>query len=195
MRLFSHLKFRITNISKTVYTYLSGHFTEKYSSSKSNFSAFIFPSSIGKGLIMFPTAYFKWSKEFRPCFFLSPWTEGLSSERIGRCKKTFMGLWKEGNEVMINCTHTKTTGVFILAAKKATLLCLQNMSSAWLNKVSYFSENSFFGNQRVGLGALLVSDAKQQAKRVSASKEAANMFHTFCTSLLPALSARATNAG
>lgn len=61
--------------------------------------------------------------------------------------------------------------------KKATLLCLQNMSSAWVNKVSYFSENSFFGNQRVGLGALLVSDAKQQAKRVSASKEAANISH------------------
>lgn len=42
---------------------------------------------------------------------------------------------------------------------------------------------------------MLVSDAKQQAKRVSASKEAANMFHTFYVSLLPALSATATSAG
>lgn len=89
----------------------------------------------------------------------------------------------------------KATRFFILVVKKATLLCLQNMSTAWVNKVSYFSENSFFGNQRVGLGALLVSDAKQQAKRVSANKEAANTFHTFCTSLLPAFSATATSAG
>lgn len=58
---------------------------------------------------------------------------------------------------------------------------------------SDFSENSFFGNHRVGLGALLVSDAKQQAKRVSANKEAAKMFHTFYMFLLPALSA--TSAG
>lgn len=73
-------------------------------------------------------------------------------------------------------TH-KAIRFFILVMKKATLLCLQNMSSAWVNKVCYFSENSFFGNQRVWLGALLVSDAKQQAKRVGASKEAASVSH------------------
>lgn len=128
---------------------------------------------------MFPTAYFKRVWEFRPWLFLSPCTERLSPERIGRCKKTSRGLWKEGNEVMINCTQMKATRFFILVEKKATLLYLLNMSSAWVNKVSYFSENSFFGHQRVGLGALSVSDAKQQAKRVSANKEAAKIFHTF----------------
>lgn len=119
---------------------------------------------------MFPTAYFKRVQEFRPWLFLSPCTERLSPERIGRCKKTSRGLWKEGNEVVINCTQMKATSFFILVKKKATLLCLQNMSSAWVNKVFYFSENSFFGHQRVGLGALLVSDAKQQAKRVSETR-------------------------
>lgn len=78
--------------------------------------------------------------------------------------------------------------------KRAALFCLQSMSSAWVNKIQYFSENSFFGNYRVRLGALLVSDAKQQGKRVRASKEGKNMFHAFEILVLPALPATVTSA-
>lgn len=93
MRLSSQLKFRITNISKILYTYLSAHFTEKHSSSKSNFLAFIFPSSVGKGFIVFHTAYFKWSKEFGPCLFLSPWTEELAIPFLLKESKGARKLW------------------------------------------------------------------------------------------------------